>query len=64
MSNKASQFAGNLSVVANITNLSIESLQQISRNENVELNAASRDAIVKRIHLRIANQLRNKDVVK
>jgi ribosomal protein L11 len=64
MSNKASQFANNLSVTANIANLTIESLQQISRNENIELNAASRDAIVKRILLRIGNQLRVKDVVK
>lgn len=64
MANKASQFAENLSIVANVTNLTIVSLQQISRNENYELNAASRDALVKRIHLRLANNLRAKDLVK
>ncbi len=64
MSNKASQFASNLSVVANVTSLTIGSLQRISRNDNFEINAASRDAIVKRIQLRLASNLRAKNVVK
>lgn len=64
MSNKASKFTENLAVIANVTSLTIDSLQHISRNENFELNAASRDALVKRIQLKLAGNLRNKDVVK
>lgn len=64
MANKAGQFAENLSVIANVTNLTVNSLQNISRNENYELNAASRDALVKRIHLRLANNLRSKHTIK
>ena len=63
MSNKASEFAENLSVVANITALSVATLQVVGSNEDVELNAASRDLMVQRIQKRIAHNLRNKAAV-
>ena len=64
MSNKASEFAENLSVVANITALSVATLQVVGGNQDVELNAASRDLMVQRIQKRIAHNLRNKSAVK
>lgn len=60
MSNKASEFAENLSVVANITTLSVATLQVVGGNQDVELNAASRDLMVQRVAKRIAHNLRNK----
>ena len=63
MSNKASEFAENLSVVANITALSVATLQVVGGNQDVELNAASRDLMVQRIQKRIAHNLRNKAAV-
>ena len=63
MANKASEFAENLSVIANVTALTLTSLQKIGRNEDVEINAASRDLIVSRIQSRLAYNLRIKDAV-
>lgn len=64
MSNQATVFAENLSIVSNVTALTIAALQKVSVQEDVELNAASRDLMVARIHSRLAHNLRLKDVVK
>ena len=64
MSNQAVIFAENLSIVANVTALTIAALNKVSHQEDVELNAASRDLMVARIHSRLAHNLRLKDVVK
>lgn len=61
MSNKAVVFAENLSVVSNVTALTLAALSKVSKQDDVELNAASRDLMVARIHQRIASNLRIKD---
>lgn len=58
MSNQAVVFAENLSIVANVTALTIAALNKVSHQEDVELNAASRDLMVARIQSRLANNLR------
>lgn len=60
MSNKATVFAENLSVVSNVTALTIAALNKVSKQEDVELNAASRDLMVARIQARLASNLRLK----
>jgi hypothetical protein len=59
MSNQAVVFAENLSIVANVTALTITALNKVSHQEDVELNAASRDLMVARIQSRLANNLRS-----
>jgi hypothetical protein len=59
MSNQAVVFAENLSIVANVTALTIAALNKVSHQEDVELNAASRDLMVARIQSRLANNLRS-----
>jgi len=59
MSNQAVVFAENLSVVANVTALTIAALNKVSHQEDVELNAASRDLMVARIQARLASNLRS-----
>ncbi len=59
MSNQAVVFAENLSVVANVTALTIAALNKVSHQEDVELNAASRDLMVARIQSRLASNLRS-----
>ena len=58
MSNQAVVFAENLSIVANVTALTIAALNEVSHQEDVELNAASRDLMVARIQSRLASNLR------
>ena len=60
MSSQATVFAENLSIVANVTALTIAALNKVSHQEDVELNAASRDLIVARIQTRLASTLRLK----
>lgn len=64
MANQASVFAENLSIVANVTALTIAALNKVSQQDDVELNAASRDLMVARIQARLASNLRLKDCVK
>ena len=45
MSSQATVFAENLSIVANVTALTIAALNKVSHQEDVELNAASRDLL-------------------
>ena len=58
MSNQAVVFAENLSIVANVTAQTIAALNKVSHQEDVELNAASRDLMVARIQARLASNLR------
>lgn len=64
MSNQASVFTENLAIVANVTALTIAALNKVSLQEDVELNAASRDLMVARIQHRLASNLRLKDCTK
>ncbi len=63
MSNKASEFAENLAVVGNVTALTIKVLQNVGMSQDVELNAASRDLMTRRVLKRIAHNLRSKSKV-
>ena len=58
MSSQATVFAENLSIVANVTALTIAALNKVSHQEDVELNAASRDLMVARIQTCLASNLR------
>ena len=58
MSSQATVFAENLSIVANVTALTIAALNKVSHQEDVELNATSRDLMVARIQTRLASNLR------
>ena len=58
MSSQATVFAENLSIVANVTALTIAALNKVSHQEDVELNAVSRDLMVARIQTRLASNLR------
>lgn len=64
MSTEIVTFAENLSVVSNVTELTIKALQQVGASDDVEINAATRELLIKRIHMRLAHNVRVQSVVK